>query len=171
RKVFRFEGTDQSDATTASSSLSLLNRAGGIIKHDISAKANGLTGLRFTSSGTGSYTIGRGTSSNSNNVHAFRGSFKIPSAPASDLGFGYIRNSINDVSVARFILKPTGAIEIYHAGNQPITFDAVGVIEWGKWYDLSLVLVGGSTTAGKITARLYETATGDQIGTTRSTTT
>lgn len=168
-KIFRFEGVNQSDPSAANAGLSLINRAGGVVKFDIAAKVNGVTGLRFTSSVTGSYTIGRGVSNNSNNQHAFRGSFYIPTAPSADLRFGYIRNSVNDSQVVGFIVTPLGELNIYATGS--LLIGKLANISFGTWYDLSLVMVGGSTTAGQVTAKLYSTATGAQVGSTLSSTT
>lgn len=173
-KRLLFEGgVDGEDVTNATAGTSLINRAGGIVKFDAAAAQHGLLGLRTESTASAQYTIARATSAAANNQMAFECVFTYTGAgaggaPAAELNFLMIRNSINDSGVARLVVKTNNGFEVRDGVNTPIPGTTLTAVP-GTKYRIALVMTGGSTDAGIIDASLYEGDSLTPIGTWSST--
>ena len=156
RREILFEGTDGANATTANSGASVINPGGGTIKFSSAAGLHG-TGIRFATTASGQYCIGRWNFLASNNQVAFSGVFTTPPAWAADVTIGGLKTTADSL-ILRFLIDQNTQFRCATGSGGPIGANQKVTVTPGTRYRVRGVVTGGSTTAGVITVHLYSMA-------------
>jgi len=169
-KQILFEGaTAGTSATTANSGASVVNKGGGTSVFSAAAASHGNCGLEFVTTATGQYNIARFLANASNVQMAFSGVFAIGASFTADTTIGAIRQATSDTFVCRFNVNSANAFRVVDSGLTNVSGGSFTLTP-GTKYRIEVLLTGGSTTAGVITARLYTAAGSTALNTWTSTT-